>query len=38
LAFASELPEANKDALPELPQATKEDDLSDRLAALKSRG
>lgn len=38
LEFASELPEANKDALPEMPAAKESDDLSNRLAALKQRG
>ena len=34
LAARARALEANKDALPELPQATQEDDLSTRLAAL----
>ena len=40
LEFAAALPEANKEALPEAPVAEKkaEDDLSNRLAALRTRG
>jgi charged multivesicular body protein 1 len=39
LEFAAALPEANKEALPEAPAAEekKEDDLSTRLAALRTR-
>lgn len=40
LEFAAALPEANKEALPEPPAPVKEkeDDLSSRLAALRTRG
>ncbi|ACO69993.1 predicted protein [Micromonas commoda] len=37
LEFAANLPEANQEALPEAPAAQKEDDLSNRLAALRAR-
>ena len=37
LEFAAALPEANKDALPEPPVAAKEDDFTERLAALRAR-
>ena len=37
LEFAAALPEANRDALPEPPSAAKEDDIQERLAALRQR-
>jgi hypothetical protein len=32
------LPDANQEALPEIPNAKESDDLSNRMAALKQRG